>query len=73
MCELPRPCLQSQSCTCKASMISEGSYSASFIIDEEFEIEEGSTTAWESRQDLFPASLVLVAMRELDVYVLEGD
>jgi hypothetical protein len=54
-------------------MISEGSYSASSIIDEEFEIEEGSTTAWEPRQDLFPASLVLVAMRELDVYVLEGD
>jgi len=53
-------------------MVSEGSNSATSI-GKEFEIEEGSTAAWESREDLLPASLVLVAMRELDVNMLEGD
>jgi hypothetical protein len=54
-------------------MVSERSYPSTSIIREEFEIEEGPTTPWEARQDFLPASLVLVAMRKLDVYVLEGD
>jgi len=54
-------------------MVSECCDSAAFVIGEEFEVEEGSATPWESRQDLIPAALVLVTMGELDVDMLEGD
>jgi hypothetical protein len=54
-------------------MVSESCYSAASVICEEFEIEEGPTTARESGQNFLPTSLVLVAMCKLDVDMLEGD
>lgn len=54
-------------------MVSESSNTAAFIVSEEFEIEEGSSTTWEATKNSLPSSLVLVAVCELDVDMLEWD
>jgi len=70
---LPCPCLKSEGCTCKACVVSESSNTSTSVVDEEFEIKEGTTAAGEAGEDLFPAALLLIAMCELDVDVLEGN
>lgn len=72
MCELPCPCLECKRCTGKSSMVSESCDTAA-VVGEEFEVKESSATARESREDLLPAGLLLVAMCELNMDMLEGD
>lgn len=71
MCELPCPCLECERCTGKSSVVSEGCDTAALVIGEEFEIEEGSAATRESREDLLPSALLLVAMCELNMDMLE--
>jgi len=54
-------------------MVSESCNTSAFIVRQEFEVEEGSAAARESREDLLPAALGLVAMGELDMDVFKGD
>jgi hypothetical protein len=54
-------------------MVSEGCYSSASVIGEEFKVEEGSAAAWEPGQNLVPASLILVAMGELNMDMLKRD
>lgn len=70
---MPCPCLKCERCTSKSSMVSEGSNTTGLVIGEEFEVKEGSAAAGESREDLLPAALLLVAVCELDVNVLERE
>jgi hypothetical protein len=70
VCKLPSPGLKRKSCTGKAGVVSEGCDTA-YVVDEKFEVKEGSTAARESREDGLPSGLVLVAMCELDVNMLE--
>jgi hypothetical protein len=41
------------------------------ITDKEFEVKEGSTAARKARKDRLPSGLILIAMCELDVGMLE--
>lgn len=50
----------------------EGSDAAALVVDEELEIEEEALACGEAAEHLLPAALLLVAMREEDVLVLEG-
>ena len=72
MCELPCPCLECKRSTSESSVVSESCDTAAFV-GEEFEVKESSATARESREDLLPAGLLLVAMCELNMDMLEGD
>lgn len=54
-------------------MVTKGSYAAILLVCEKLDIEEGSTTAGESREDLFPATLLFIAVCELDMCVLKRD
>lgn len=54
-------------------MIPEGRDTATRLVLQEFEVKQGSVAGGEARQDVFPTALVLVAVRELDMSVLEGD
>ena len=67
------PDLEAESCTSKASVVSECGDSAPALILKEFQIEEGSPSAGEAAEDSLPAALVLEDMQEGDVCVLEGE
>ena len=43
------------------------------LINKEFEVEKCSTASRETGENALPPALLLVAMRELDMCVLEGD
>ena len=73
MGELPCPCLECKRCTGESSVVSESCDSAAFIIGEEFEIKEGSAATRETGEDLLPSGLLLVAVCELNMDVLERD
>lgn len=73
MCELPCPCLEGECGACESGVVTECCDTATTVIDEEFEIEEGTTAAGEATQYGVPSTLLLVAVCELDVDVLERD
>lgn len=74
MGELPRPVLQGQRSTGKASVISESSNSPPALgVRQKLQIEQGAATTGEAGEYGVPVLLALVAVGELDVDVLEGE
>jgi hypothetical protein len=71
--ELPRPCLESEGSTGETGVVSESCNTATTVVSEELKVEKGSATTWEASKDLLPTTLLLVAMGELNVNVLERD
>jgi hypothetical protein len=70
---LMRPNLYAQRGTGKSSMVSERRDSASSVVLKKLKVEESTIAGGEAGEDLIPTSLVLVAVRELDVGVLERE
>jgi hypothetical protein len=52
-------------------MVSKGSNSSASVISEELKVEESSPAARESRKDIFPSGLALVAVCKLNMGVLQ--
>lgn len=73
MGELVGPDFEGERGAGESGVEAKGCYAAAAFVDEEFEVEEGAASSGEPGEDVFPAGLVLVAVGELDVDVLEGD
>lgn len=54
-------------------MEAKGGDAAALLVGQELEVQQRAAAAREAGQDLLPAGLVLVAVRELDVGVLERE
>jgi hypothetical protein len=70
---LPGPVLESKSGAGKASVVSVCGDTAASLVNEELEVEKGAVATREAGEDGFPSTLGLIAMGELDVYVLQWD
>jgi hypothetical protein len=57
----------------KQKQLSPTGYSASSVICEEFQVQEGAASAGPPAENLLPTRLLLVAVRKGDVNVLEGE
>lgn len=71
--ELPGPVLEGESSTGETGVEAVGGDAAAALVNEEFEVEERAVAAGEAGEDGFPPALVLVAVGELDVDVLQWD
>jgi len=71
--QLPGPVLKSKSGAGKASVVSVCGDTAASLVNEELEVEKGPVATREAGEDGFPSTLSLIAMCELDVYVLQWD
>lgn len=71
--ELPGPVLEGESGASETGVEAVGGDAAAALVYEEFEVEERAVAAGEAGEDGFPAALVLVAVGELDVDVLQWD
>lgn len=71
--QLPSPVLDSQSSTGVTSRETKSSNTAANVISEELQVEQETLSTGPAAQDLLPATLLLVAVRESDVDVLEGE
>jgi hypothetical protein len=71
--QLLGPNFNSESSSGETSMISKGCDTAARLVLKELQVEQGPVTGWETRENISPATLVLVAVRELDMGVLERD
>lgn len=70
---LVSPDLEAESCTSKASVVSECGDPAPALILEELEIEKGPPSPGKAAEDPLPAALVLEDVKEGDVRVLERE
>jgi hypothetical protein len=68
--ELPSPILKRKSSTSIACVVSEAAIRPP-LLSKEFEIKKSATSPWKAGQHGLPSGLVLIAMCELDVDVLE--
>lgn len=68
---MPSPCLDSERGTSVAGMIAKGCDSATRVVREEFEVKESAAALRKSGKYVLPPALTFVAVRELDVRVLE--
>lgn len=71
--DLLSPGLYSQSRTSETSMVSESRDPTTALILQELKIVKSTLTSREAGQNLLPSTLVLVAVGELNVCVLEGE
>jgi len=71
--QLPSPVLNSQGSTSVTSREAKGSHTAANIISEELQVEQEAISARPPAQHTFPATLLLVAVGESDVDVLERE
>ena len=71
-CLFCRECERTSRGSRKACVVSECSNTASLIVRKEFQIVQGSAALVEPGKNLRPASLLLVAVRELDVGMPDG-
>lgn len=73
MIKYPCPIHQREGGPCVAGVVSEGGDSAAGVIGQEFEIEEGTTTSWKARENDVAIGLAFIAVRKLDVGMVEGN
>lgn len=73
MCELMSPVLNGKRCACETGMVSVSGDTTTALVGQEFEVEESAVAFWETAENVRPAALVFVAVRELDVRVDEWD
>lgn len=71
--QLPGPVLERKSGAGKASVVSVCGDTAAPLVNKELEVEKSAIAAREAREDGLPSTLRLIAMCELDVYVLQWD
>lgn len=72
--QLPRPVLERERAAAEPGLVPEGRHAPPRRrILQELEVQERAAAAREPRQDRLPPALLLVAVRELDVYVLKRD
>lgn len=69
---LPVPCLHSKRSACETSVVTKRRYTPALVVLQELKIEQCTAAAREPAQDRLPSCLVLVAVSELDVCVLQG-
>lgn len=71
--ELPGPGQESESSTSETGVVAKRSNTATVLIFEELKIKKGAVTPGKTTKNGVPAALVLVAVGELNVSVLQGE
>jgi hypothetical protein len=71
--ELPCPGQESERSTSETGVVAKRSNTATVFIFEELKVKESAVTPGETTKNGVPAALVLVAVGELDVSVLQGE
>lgn len=71
--QLPSPVLDSESRASIASGETESSNTTTRLVGKELQIQQETLTTRPAAQDILPATLLLVAVRESDVDVLQGE
>jgi len=71
--ELPGPGQEGESSTGETGVVAERSDTATVLVFEEFKVKECAIALVKTTENSVPAALVLVAMGELDVSVLQGE
>ena len=68
---MPGPVHDGKGSSCIPSMIPKSSNTAAILVGQEFKIKQGTRAGWKPGKDFAPVGLVLVAVRELDVCVVQ--